>query len=341
MFERKDPAALDSNWTLVQKITPPYVGCNQRGSFGWNAALGSHASALVISEPMASWEWDYPAQTEYDASRHHLSAGAVHVYTRGQDEFSPPNASWYSLRATIGQGGLDVPTRVGWNDAASTDMMFGAGVAIDEDTLAATCANNFTAVYALTGVPTPWIEASPEPGPWINTLFRDAGTTMASLVVLMGLGPSAALAVAATFFKGPLRAWLIKHGMKNIADKIVPDLADDFRLMQIEMEEMKNFMAEQAFPRLKLGVDVHPEIAAEDIVLETLPRGSSKTLGVPLVGTVPPLGRFKPPSFAARSATSAPCSPAPAPWGSRTTSPRRSEKRSTSSPPLTTRIWSR
>ena len=197
----KTPNAIDSNWTLVQKITPPYVGCNQRGSFGWNAALGSHASALVISEPMASWEWDYPAQTEYDASRHHLSAGAVHVYTRGQDEFSPPNASWYSLRATIGQGGLDVPTRVGWNDAASTDMMFGAGVAIDEDTLAATCANNFTAVYALTGVPTPWIEASPEPGPWINTLFRDAGTTMASLVVLMGLGPSAALAVAATFFK--------------------------------------------------------------------------------------------------------------------------------------------
>lgn len=286
VFERKDPTALDSNWTLVQKITPPYVGCNQRGSFGWNAALGSHASALVISEPRASWEWDYPAQTEYDASRHHLSAGAVHVYTRGQDSSSSqtgghaaPNASWFSLKATIGQGGLDVPTRVGWNDVDATDMMFGAGVAIHEETLAVTCVNNFTAVYALTGVPTPWIEAPSEPGPWINTLFRDAGTTMASLVVLMGLGPSAALAVAAVFFKGPLRDWLIRHGMKDIADKIVPDLADDFRLMQIEMEEMKNFMAEQAFPRLKLGVDVHPEIAAEDIVLETSTMIEQNSLG--------------------------------------------------------------
>ena len=106
VFERIDPNALDSNWTLVQKITPPYVGCNQRGSFGWNAAMSDGAQTLVISEPRASWEWDYPSLTEYDASRKHLSAGAVHVYTRGQDS-AAPNASWFSLKATIGQGGLD------------------------------------------------------------------------------------------------------------------------------------------------------------------------------------------------------------------------------------------
>ena len=278
VFERIDPNAIDSNWTLVQKITPPYVGCNQRGSFGWNAAMSDGAQTLVISEPRASWEWDYPSLTEYDASRKHLSAGAVHVYTRGQDS-AAPNASWFSLKATIGQGGLDAPTRVGWTDADATNAMFGAGVAIHEDTLAVTCVKHFTAVYALDGVPTPWIVPEKEPGPWINTLFRDAGTTMASLVVLMGLGPSAAFAVAAIFFKPALRNWLIKHGMKKLADKIVPDLADDFRLMQIEMEEMKNFMAEQAFPRLKLGVDVHPEIAAEDIVLEPLPEFAAASSG--------------------------------------------------------------
>ena len=284
VFERIDPNAHDSNWTLTQKITPPYVGCNQRGSFGWNAAIADGGQTVVVSEPRASWEWDYPALTEYDASRAHASAGAVHVYTRGQDS-TAPNASWFSLKATIGQGGLDAPSRIGWTDAESNDAMFGAGVAMHEDTLAATCVHTkyFAAVFALDGVPTPWIPPEEDPGPWIDRLFRDAGTTMASLVVLMGLGPSAAFAVAAVFFKPALRKWLIKHGMKRLADKIVPDLADDFRLMKIEMEEMKNFMAEQAFPRLKLGVDVHPEIAAEDIVFEPLPDVASSEGGAPEV----------------------------------------------------------
>ncbi len=291
VFERIDPNAYDSNWTLTQKVRPPYVGCNQRGSFGWNAAIADGGRTMAISEPRASWEWDYPALTEYDASRRHASAGAVHVYTRGQDSLTAPNASWFSLKATIGQGGLDAPSRVGWTDAESNGAMFGAGVAIHEDTLAATSVHTkyFAAVFALDGVPTPWIAPEEEPGPWINRLFRDAGTTMASLVVLMGLGPSAAFAVAAVFFKPALRKFLIKHGMKRLADKIVPDLADDFRLMKIEMEEMKNFMAEQAFPRLKLGVDVHPEIAAEDIVFEPLPEGGApdvKSRGGASFGTV-------------------------------------------------------
>ena len=130
-------------------------------------------------------------------------------------------------------------------------------------------ATHFRSVFNVDGVPTSWIVVPPPDGPWINTLFRDGATTAMSLVVLMGLGPSAAFAVMAIFFKPALRKFLIKHGMKKIADKIVPDLADDFRLMKVEMEEMQNFFAEQiAFPRLKLGIDVQPEIAADDIKLE-------------------------------------------------------------------------
>ena len=193
------------------------------------------------------------------------------------------------------------PVATGWTDAESVDAMFGAGLAMHEDTLAATCAHTkyFAAVFALDGVPTPWIPPEEDPRPWIDRLFADAGTTAASLVVLMGLGPSAALAVAAVF-KPALRKWLIKHGMKRLADKIVPDLADDFRLMKIEMEEMKNFMAEQAFPRLKLGVDVRPEIAAEDIVFEPPPDVASSEGGPRgKIRGGASFGRFKSPSFEA------------------------------------------
>ena len=269
VFERISPGSYDSNWTLVQKITSPYMSCNQSPKFGAVIAL-SH-DALVISEPGAAWEWDYPSETEADASAHHLGAGAVHVYTRGQDS-TAPNASWWTLKATVGQGGLDAPNRANREgDSNSAGLYFGVGVAIDEDRLAVTTmgATHFRSVFSVDGVPTSWIVVPPPDGPWINTLFRDSFTTAMSLVVLMGLGPSAAFAVMAIFFKPALRKFLIKHGMKKIADKIVPDLADDFRLMKVEMKEMQNFFAEQiAFPRLKLGIDVQPEIAADDIKLE-------------------------------------------------------------------------
>jgi serine/threonine protein kinase len=62
-----------------------------------------------------------------------------------------------------------------------------------------------------------------------------------------------------------LRRKLLKYGLKRLADFIVPDLTDDFRLMSVKMELLESFLAKQKLPRLQ---DVTPEMTESDVVID-------------------------------------------------------------------------
>jgi tRNA A-37 threonylcarbamoyl transferase component Bud32 len=79
------------------------------------------------------------------------------------------------------------------------------------------------------------------------------------------IGPSIVLSILALFFKPFLRRKLLKYGLRRLADFIVPDLTDDFRLMSVKMELLESFLIKQKLPRLQ---DVTPEMTESDVIVD-------------------------------------------------------------------------
>ena len=109
---------------------------------------------------------------------------------------------------------------------------------------------------------------------------------LSTIISAMIAAPITVLAICAFFFKPWLRRKLLEAGWKNLADTIVPDWKYDVRLIKVEMDKLKDHIAEQSFPRL---TNVKPIIRADELKLPPVKDGDvgdSFKIGNPAVGTM-------------------------------------------------------